>query len=46
MGLRQSNRLLADLDRVVTAADIMSLEAADALASQCSRTVVADEWLR
>jgi len=43
MGLRQSNRLLADLDRAVTAADIMSLEAADALASQCSRTVLADE---
>jgi len=46
MGLRQPNRLVADLDRVVTAADIMSLEAADALASQCSRTVLADEWLR
>jgi len=31
---------------VLTAADIMSLEAADALASQCSRTVLAEEWLR
>ena len=32
MGLRQPNRLVADLDRVVTAADIMSLEAADVMA--------------
>ena len=32
--LRQANRLVADLDRVMTADDIMSLEAADVLASR------------
>ena len=32
--LRQANRLVADLDRVLTAGDIMSLEAADVLASR------------
>jgi len=32
--LRQANRLVADLDRVLTADDIMSLEAADVLASR------------
>ena len=34
MRLRQANRLVADLDRVLTAADIMSLEASDVLASR------------
>jgi hypothetical protein len=34
MGLRQPSRLVADLERVLTAADIMSLEAADVLASR------------
>ena len=34
MRLRQANRLVADLDRVLTADDIMSLEAADVLASR------------
>ena len=33
MRLRQANRLVADLDRVLTASDIMSLEASDVLAS-------------
>lgn len=32
--LRQANRLVADLDRVLTADDIMSLEASDVLASR------------
>ena len=32
--LRQANRLVADLDRVLTADDIMSLEAPDVLASR------------
>ena len=32
--LRQANRLVADLDRVMTADDIMSLEASDVLASR------------
>ena len=32
--LRQANRLVADLDRVLSAEDIMSLEAADVLASR------------
>jgi hypothetical protein len=41
--LRPRNRLVADLDRAVTAADIMSLEAADVPASCCSGTVLADE---
>jgi hypothetical protein len=31
---RQANRLIADLDRVLTAADVMSLEASDVLASR------------
>jgi hypothetical protein len=34
MRLRQANRLVADLDRVLTAEDIMSLEASDVLASR------------
>ena len=34
MRLRQANRLVADLDRVLTADDMMSLEAADVLASR------------
>ena len=34
MRLRQANRLVADLDRVLTSNDIMSLEAADVLASR------------
>src|SRR5712664_4951883 len=34
MRLRQAHRLVADLDRVLTAADIMSLEASDVLASR------------
>ena len=34
MRLRQANRLVADLDRVLTADDIMSLEAPDVLASR------------
>ena len=34
MRLRQANRLVADPDRVLTADDIMSLEAADVLASR------------
>ena len=34
MRLRQANRLVADLDRVLTVDDIMSLEAADVLASR------------
>ena len=34
MRLRQANRLFADLDRVLTADDIMSLEASDVLASR------------
>jgi AAA lid domain len=34
MRLRQANRLVADLDRVLTADDIMSLEAVDVLASR------------
>src|SRR6187399_1969940 len=34
MRLRQANRLVADLDRVLTADDIMSLEASDVLASR------------
>jgi probable Rubsico expression protein CbbX len=34
MRLRQANRLVADLDRVLTAEDIMSLEAPDVLASR------------
>ena len=34
MRLRQANRLVADLDRVLTASDIMSLEASDVLASR------------
>ena len=34
MRLRQANRLVIDLDRVLTAADIMSLEASDVLASR------------
>jgi len=34
MRLRQANRLIADLDRVLTADDIMSLEAPDVLASR------------
>ena len=34
MRLRQANRLVTDLDRVLTAADIMSLEASDVLASR------------
>ncbi len=37
MRLRQANRLVADLDRVLTADDIMSLEASDVLASPRSR---------
>ena len=32
--LRQANRLVADLDRVLTADNIMSLEASDVLASR------------
>ena len=32
--LRQANRLVADLDRALTADDIMSIEAADVLASR------------
>jgi hypothetical protein len=34
MRLRQANRLVADLDRVLTADDILSLEASDVLASR------------
>jgi len=34
MRLRQANRLVADLDRVLTAEEIMSLEASDVLASR------------
>jgi hypothetical protein len=34
MRLRQANRLVADLDRVLTADEIMSLEAPDVLASR------------
>ena len=34
MRLRQANRLVADLDRVLTANEIMSLEASDVLASR------------
>jgi probable Rubsico expression protein CbbX len=34
MRLRQANRLVADLDRVLSADDIMSLEASDVLASR------------
>jgi probable Rubsico expression protein CbbX len=34
MRLRQANRLVADLDRMLTAGDIMSLEASDVLASR------------
>jgi hypothetical protein len=34
MRLRQANRLVADLDRVLTTDDIMSLEASDVLASR------------
>jgi hypothetical protein len=34
MRLRQANRLVADLDRVLTAEDIMLLEASDVLASR------------
>jgi hypothetical protein len=34
MRLRQANRLVADLDRVLSAEDIMSLEAPDVLASR------------
>ena len=34
MRLRQANRLVADLDCVLTAHDIMSIEAADVLASR------------
>jgi hypothetical protein len=34
MRLRQANRLVADLDSTLTADDIMSLEAADVLASR------------
>jgi hypothetical protein len=34
MRLRQASRLVADLDRVLTADDIMSLEASDVLASR------------
>ena len=34
MRLRQANRLVADLDRVLTADQIMSLEASDVLASR------------
>jgi hypothetical protein len=34
MRLRQANRLVADLDRVLTADHIMSLEASDVLASR------------
>ena len=34
MRLRQANRLVANLDRVLTADDVMSLEASDVLASR------------
>jgi hypothetical protein len=34
MRLRQASRLVADLDRVLSADDIMSLEASDVLASR------------
>ena len=34
MRLRQANRLVTDLDRMLTAEDIMSLEASDVLASR------------
>jgi hypothetical protein len=34
MRLRQANRLVADLDRVLNVDDIMSLEASDVLASR------------
>jgi hypothetical protein len=34
MRLRQANRLVADLDRMLTAEDITSLEASDVLASR------------
>ena len=34
MRLRQASRLVADLDRVLTIDDIMSLEASDVLASR------------
>jgi probable Rubsico expression protein CbbX len=38
MRLRQANRLVADLDRVLTADNIMSLEASDVLASRVFST--------
>jgi hypothetical protein len=34
MRLRQANRLVADLDRVLTPEDIMSLESSDVMASR------------
>ena len=37
MRLRQANRLVADLDRVLTNHDVMSLEASDVLASRVFR---------
>jgi len=42
MRLRQANRLVADLDRVLTAGDIMSLEASDVLASRVFSIGAAD----
>ena len=40
--LRQANRLVADLNRVLTAEDIMSLESSDVLASRVFSTVGRD----
>ena len=39
--LRQANRLVADLDRVLTADDIMTIEAEDILASRVFKTAEA-----
>ena len=45
MRLRQANRLVADLDRVLTADDIMSLEASDVLASRVFSKETSGSWL-
>jgi len=42
MRLRQANRLVADLDRVLSAEDIMSLEASDVLASRVFATAAVE----
>jgi hypothetical protein len=43
MRLRQANRLVADLDHVLIADDIMSLQASDVLASRVFATSGAAE---